>query len=763
MSFAASTDADATIPLDIPTVKPRRSRSWPHIADLALPAAVALWAFGVARTHVTTIPAYGLPPLLPVVFYLGIALLLASAVTELVRREVSTWRMALHATALTVMLYATAPLVYREGRYAWLYKTIGVVQYVNAHGQLNRSIDIYQNWPGFFAFEAWFGRVAGVASPLAYAKWSQLVVELASLPLLYLAYEALSLTCRQRWLALLLVAGSNWIGQDYYSPQALGTLLGLGLMAVALRWLYRGATDGDTAPPPIGALVLVGALFIVLTFTHELSPYLLVVELGALAVFKLLRPRWFPLVLFAIAAAYLIPRFSFVNSHYGLLSSIGNFLNNARPPALTRGPVAPSQQLIERCAEALSLGFWALAAFASWRRRRTGPAVRALTLLAFSPFVMLIALTYGHEGVLRVFLFSLPWSAGLAAMVIMPSARVARRPAAEEAAPQLPAAEAAPQLHAGTGSVSQLWAAEVASQSAAAGVASQPAAAEVASQPAVAETASQLPAAGGVPQLAAARGTWQTAEGGGVSQPAEGAGVSQPAEGGGVSQPAEGGDVSQPAEGAGVSQPAESGDVSQPAEAVGVSQPAAVPRKAWRVTAFLRAPWHRLVKSQQVGDAIRAALALGVAVALFIPAFFGDDSYNFMTPAEVDVVLGFLQTAPPGAVYSPLDNGPLGDTSAYNLFPRSQLFGSYGMFAKPQTRLTADVAKVIATRQWQRNGTAKPAYIVITPSMITYNQQYDVTAPSNFSMLRYSLSHSPLWKLLVDQSGVSIYELVPRR
>ena len=42
--------------------------------------------------------------------------------------------MALHAIVLVVMLYGTGALVYPEGRYSWLYKTIGVVQYVNAHG-----------------------------------------------------------------------------------------------------------------------------------------------------------------------------------------------------------------------------------------------------------------------------------------------------------------------------------------------------------------------------------------------------------------------------------------------------------------------------------------------------------------------------------------------------------------------------------------------------------------------------------------------------
>ena len=158
--------------------------------------------------------------------------------------------------------------------------------------------------------------------------------ELAALPLLYLAFDALSLTARQRWLALLLYAGTNWIGQDYFSPQALGTVLSLGIMAIALRWFYVGTrwhavgragaafqTSGSSRPRAnrlarrIPALLCFALLLIyfVLSFEHELSPYILAVQLGALAVVGLLRPRWLPLLLAAIAVGYLLPHFGFVN------------------------------------------------------------------------------------------------------------------------------------------------------------------------------------------------------------------------------------------------------------------------------------------------------------------------------------------------------------------------------------------------------------------------------------------------------------------
>jgi len=77
--------------------------------------------------------------------------------------------------------------------------------------------------------------------------------------------------------------------------------------------------------------------------------------------------------------------------------------------------------VIQHCAQALSLGMWALALAGAWLRR-SDPAVRALAPLAFSAFVVLAAGGYGNEGILRVYLFSLPWSAALAAMALVPAA-----------------------------------------------------------------------------------------------------------------------------------------------------------------------------------------------------------------------------------------------------------------------------------------------------------------------------------------------------
>jgi hypothetical protein len=909
-------DAPTTVLPAVPSTAPRRTTII-HFSDVALPVSIALWAIGVSRTNATTLGPFGLPAQLPVVFYAGVALLVLSAVIELTIEQASRWRMTLHAIALVVMLYGTAPLVYPEGRYSWLYKTIGVVQYINQHGQLNSHIDIYQNWPGFFALAAWFGKVAGVSSPLAYAKWAQLVFELAALPLLYLIYDALPLSFRQRWMAILLYSAANWIAQDYLSPQGLGTVLSLGIMAITMHWLYTGnrapfvprrrwfrrnpATgrehadeqaavsmqevreayqavrseqgppgidgvtiadfeqrlapnlqeicdqmrSGDYYPAPVRAvpvpkggqagiggiptvsdriaqtvvarrlkarllqmrraqadghanlpvgqepgnwiimldtravsanlrrdlmvkvvaattdqswvvdyvrrslnaplerpdgslgandvsmlagsplspvlddlllyyafdtwmghdfpnvrfehrpdavavrctserqarsvqaaivrrlddvglklspdsirivpgqdgtraeygqarsdltapaafgyrysaaeprrprakpspdllvpprrrtafLVTILFLYLVLTFTHELSPYIVAVQLGVLAAARPLRPRWLPLAMVAVAVGYLLPHLSFVDSQYGLLSSLGSFFSNVAPPSASTSAttlsIPASQLLIQHCAEGLSVLIWLLALVGAWRRRHSGRIVLALVVLTYSPVLVLFGQAYGNEGILRVYLFSLPWAAALAAAAVEP------------------------------GSLSRKM----------------------------------------VPRL----------------------------------------------------------------------------NFSW-VMPVLR--W------------LRAPVALWIVLALFFVAFFGDDALYTFPETEVNTISSFLQTARPGPIYVAEANVPGGDTARYNQFPVNTIFGSLG--GTPLVnQATPDIAELIAEDSTTYTQGREPAYVVIAPSMVPYNTAYAQASPDSFQILETSLARSPEWKLIANSGGTKIYELPP--
>ena len=596
----------------------------------AFPAiSLGLWALGISQANIKTPGAYGPLTQLPVTYYAGIFLLLVSACAELARQSVSRLRMSVHAALLVFMLYGTAPLIYSQGRYAWLYKGIGVVQYINFHGHLNPSIDVYQNWPGFFALAAWFDRVVGAGSPLGYAKWAQLVFELAALPLLYMAYQALSLSVRQCWVALLMYSAGNWIGQDYYSPQGLGTVVSLGIMAIALRWLYVGGTPEkrrlghEPGRAPAGRwyqprrflrggqrdvlCVVLVVLYFVLTFTHQLSPYLVAVQLGALSAARLIKPRWLPIVLAVIALAYFLPRFNFVNSRYGPIFSIGRLFRNAAPPSAGES-LSASQQVIQRCELVLSLAMWLLALIGAWLSRRSMPGLRALLLLAFSPIIALVLLAYGNEGILRVYLFSLPWTAALASSAVLAPARA----------------------------------------------------------------------------------------------------------------------------------------------------------HLYRLWMFLwnhRIAGARVERTNKNVAPLRILLVLVIELALFFPAFFGNDSYNMMSQAEVTTVASFFNHAHPGPVFMATDNTPISDTFDYDHFPLATVFDSPGIAAaKPAGPHIADVIALDAVAY---TGGSEPAYVVVTPSMIAYNKAHQFVLPGNFAVLLASLAHSKEWKLVAGGSGTFIYELPP--
>ena len=588
----------------------RRSSPLELARLIALPLSLTLWAVGVSETNTGSLGPYGLPAALPPVFYAGLALLIASAGIEFSRPVLSPPRLALHAVALAVILYGTAPLVYTEGRYAWLYKTIGVVRYVGAHGSLDRSIDIYQSWPGFFALAAWFDKAAGVGSPLAYAKWAQLAFELAAIPLLYTIYHALGLPVWHRWMAIMLQVAANWIAQDYFSPQGMSTLLSLGVMAVAARWMlvagtggerWRGAGSADdqaraARPRAMGEqlrssgpfLLILVFLFCVLTASHELSPYIVVIQLASLSVIGVARPRLVAAALAVIAVAYLLPSFAYVNSHYGLSSSLGSFFSNIQPPSAANGTAFPeSQRIIADCARILSAGIWLLALAGAWISRKSGTIVLALLLLTFSPVLVLLAGAYGNEGLLRVYLFSLPWAVALAACALAPVRGYAVR-----------------------------------------------------------------------------------------------------------------------------------GDAGR--------------------------------------GALRSVIPLALAVALFFPAFFGNDASNVMTSSEVNTVLAFLQSAKPGPLLAVLDNLPASDTADYNKFAVGTVLDINGI--APRNQAVSDLPAYVA-RTMGHYYPGEPAYIVMTPSMSAYNTAYGITSPRAITALLAGLAKSPYWELLASSQGTEIYRL----
>ena len=438
-----------------PSSAPASSRRhWPPTAQvLSLCACVVLWWFSVGGIRVGTLDDYGLLPAFPLSFFAALALLVASFVAAVRAPRPSELVLAGHALALIVFLHGTMPLLFSEPFYPWVYKHVGVVEYINLHGRLDASVDIYQNWPAFFALSAWFGRVAGIR-PLQYVAWAQVFFNACNLVLLRYVFGSLSRDIRLVWIAVFVFFSANWVAQDYFSPQAFAFMLSLGLCGVILRWLLiapdrawmarwlnrvaafvarlgRRQRSG-TAPKdePAGsqrvgrrtARNIAIALFAVIVTTHQLTPYMLIVGLGVLTFLGVVRPRLLVVLFTVMALGYLLPRLDFVQRYYGLLGSAGEPFQNVRTAAVGPNGLGgePGRVLSAHAARLLSFTIWGLGLVGVVRRLRAGYKNLGVAALAVAPAFIVLAETYGGEAIYRVYLFSLPWFALLTAFALRP-------------------------------------------------------------------------------------------------------------------------------------------------------------------------------------------------------------------------------------------------------------------------------------------------------------------------------------------------------
>jgi len=406
---------------------------------------VALWRISLAGVNPYRLGEYGLPAALPMSWYLALAVCVLGAVLASTRAERRPLLAVFFIGLVALILFGTVPALSGQPHYAWTYKHIGVVRYLEIRGHVNPAIDIYNRWPGFFALAAAFSQLTGVHDPASYAAWADLFFVLAAAVMVIAAVTTVTRDRRVACAAALLFVLSNWVGQTYFSPQAFGYVLGLGMLVVVLDqmrttrvapWVERSITRVVRRPqlPPVttptrwprgSAVGAVLALDAVVVASHQLTPYMLLVGIALLVILGAVQPRWMLAAIAAMTLGYLAANFHFIQHNYGLFTSIDPF-NNVQGPKITQHPSAG--KVLNTDVELLFIALvFALALGSVIRLARRGLLVRALPLavLAFSPAAIVFGQNYGGEASLRVILFSSPWCAALIAWALftLPSPR----------------------------------------------------------------------------------------------------------------------------------------------------------------------------------------------------------------------------------------------------------------------------------------------------------------------------------------------------
>lgn len=423
----------AATPLRMPFINPARVRG---LIGLLLVGSFLIAIAATVGAASAPIPAFGLlaGPGFGIVVATGFAVMAFGLAIRWGALRLAT--AALVLTIISVRLPVVASVT--DPVYAWTYKHIGVIEYIASTGQATpANVDIYSGWPGFFAAFAWMQTAAGIPM-MEVAQWFPLIIDFATAVAVYAIARAIPMSRTAALSATLIATIINWVGQDYFSPQAISFVLALAIIALLLHGRRRPIYAWATLP-----------LFAAITLSHQLTPFWLVLITLALGVAGATRPRWIGLLYGVISGVYVL-------LHRGSLAgqSVVNTTGPLETATNTASTVASGslEQLVTALAArgvALSVyGLCAIALIVAWRRGgQRWRVARIGGILTFAPILLLTVQSYGGEGILRAYLYGVPGAAILLAPLAL-SALWSVRPALRAIALVIVSALVVASLHA---------------------------------------------------------------------------------------------------------------------------------------------------------------------------------------------------------------------------------------------------------------------------------------------------------------------------
>lgn len=385
-------------------------------------AALALWIASLHSLPLDRMNGLGLVSVLPLSFYAAVGLLTAAFVSTVLRSRPSEVVLVGLVLFLVVLLFGLAPLVEPVPRFAVTWRHVGIAQTILDTGTVYPRVDAYFNWPGFFIVGGVVARLAGFSSTLELAAWAPVYFNLAYLlPLLVIA-RTLTSNVRLVWLSIWLFYLGNWIGQDYFSPQGLSFFFYLLILAILLRWFVDWA---ERVPPETSTrralIACVLFLFLALVPTHQLTPIAVLVATTGLVAVGAYRLRWLPpLMALAIGGWWATGARTFFRGHLQtVLAHAGNLDAAVSQNVTSRVAGDPAHRIVTHAILAAGSAMWLLASLGAWVALRRSRRYRPAAALAVAPIPLLALQTYGGEMLLRVQLFALPFTAFLAAALLV--------------------------------------------------------------------------------------------------------------------------------------------------------------------------------------------------------------------------------------------------------------------------------------------------------------------------------------------------------
>lgn len=208
------------------------------VTALIVVISLALWIDSLRYVDLSAMNDLGIVSVLPVGCYIALgALTLGFCMALLSAREGAPgWVLAFCLLALIFMLYGLPTLIEQSPRFQVVYWLAGHTDYLLTTGTFDPSFDAYFNWPGFFVLTGLLTQLAGLKAVTDLAPWASLLYNILYLPPIYMIYTTATRDRRLIWLGLWMFYITDWVWQDYFSPQGLNLFLYLIIIALLLKW-----------------------------------------------------------------------------------------------------------------------------------------------------------------------------------------------------------------------------------------------------------------------------------------------------------------------------------------------------------------------------------------------------------------------------------------------------------------------------------------------------------------------------------------------
>ena len=434
----------------------RRVKAEVFVPVLLTAAATILWFLSLRDIDLDRMTDLGLVSVLPLTFFIALIVLTASFCFALYQRQLRVPVLLLHLVAIIFMLYGTTSLVEEAPRLSSAWRHVGVVESISRTGRIDPTVDAYFNWPGFFILGALATEIGGFRSATSLLGWAPVFFNLLYLSPLVMILSSATRDKRLVWLAVWFFYLTNWIGQDYFSPQALNYFLYLVILGILLKW-FNVTTEGPgslrlfrqirsfvlwrrssshglvTAVHPAnepsqpghraGLLVIIVTIFVAVVSGHQLTPFFTLVAVAALVAFNRSSPRGLPIIVAIMIATWLsYMSVTFLSGHISaLIDDVGQFSASYGENLTGRLRGSPDHLVVVYVRILLTSAVWGLALGGGIRRLRNGHWDPTYFLLAAVPFLLLGLQGYGGEMLQRIYLFTLPFMLFFAAALFFPS------------------------------------------------------------------------------------------------------------------------------------------------------------------------------------------------------------------------------------------------------------------------------------------------------------------------------------------------------